>query len=207
MKKIFVSMTLMFLLTSVSLNAFCDDEQFNLDDANKLLNKALDVTDRFAFETMTAAVQLAADIEPQQDSKKTIATHPQGVYIVCATAKGGAIMSERIGVCRDTEGRVYTLKGRGAGIVAGMAGSVILGYVKTSTGDIRDTYHMGAAGFHAFGFWPSIAKLFGATKSVKALIGTDLLAGRSYKNKTPIIFAGPAFGLMIDLSSNDITIE
>ena len=128
------------------------------------------------------------------------------IFLTCAIGDVGFLFKGSLGACVSSRGQVYTLGAIGGGLTAGAKASLVMGFVKSSDGSVRGQYGQVGVGAAAKNIAAMLAK--GGTAGV----GFNVIYAFSDKSQDAnsdrtLMLAGPAIGLMADLSFSILTLK
>lgn len=183
---IFVTLLTLALATTTHAKTAASDSD---TDRYNWVVQEIQKQDPEILNAMLATARAASQIDVPHVSK--VATAESKItFLTCVIGKASARKKLEAGACINRQGKVFTLVGFGAGLTAALAGSVLVGFVKSSDGKIRGEYATADVGL-----FPSLLRL-------KAGFGGDFIFGTSaHGDDKTILLVGPSYGFGFDVSN------
>jgi hypothetical protein len=196
-------LSVLFMVVGSVSNAMTPEEKVQFD----FVKNTAEQTDPQVVESLKAAVSAGATIDEPGFHKMSEQEIPT-IFMTCAIGDAGLLFKGSLGACVSSSGQVYAIGGIGVGVTAGAKASLLMGFVKSSDGSVRGDYSaqigVGAAA-------KSIAALLAKSGVTTAGLGFNVIYGYSLRIDTnsdrTLVLAGPAFGLMADLSYSSLTLK
>lgn len=188
-------LSILVLLAGSISNAMNAEEKVLFD----FVKNTAEQTDPQIVDSLKTAIgEIATTEEP--GFKKMSKQEFQTIFLTCAIGDVGLGVKGSYGACVSSNGQVYTLEIIGGGLAIGAKASLVMGFAKSSDGSVEGDYGQLGVGAAA----KNIAAMF-ANRSRAAGVGFSLIYAYSDEKRDPesdryLALAGPAFGLMVDLS-------